>query len=227
MSGGDDGAMRLVSWLGSLLLMFLAVSAAAQVTSAIPGAGGPSIVFDAVHRRAYIADDSDGIVSVLEGRDRIATVRVGSRPKWLAVNPATNRIYVSNAGDATLSVIDGATLAVSATLAIGGAGPVAADVATNVIAVLRLGTPSEVTLIDGSSNTWLTVGNGGTLPALMALNPATHKLYVTNSGSHDVRVVDLSNPSAAAAAIPIPGRIGPLAVDTRRNRIYVTSDGTD
>ena len=37
-------------------------------------------------------------------------------------------------------------------------------------------------------------------------------------------VVDVSNPGAPAMSIPIPGRIGPLAVDTRRNRIYVASD---
>jgi len=225
MSGGDDLAMRLVVWLAPLLLAFFAAEALAQAAVAIPGGGGPSIVFDPVHRRAYVADDSDGIISVVEGRDRITTVRVGRGPKWVAVNPATNRIYASNSGDGTLSVIDGATLAVTS-LAIGGAGPLAVNVATNTVAVLRLGTPSEVTLVSGETNQWLTVNTGGTQPALMALNPATGKLYVTNGGTHDVRVVDLSNPWAPAASIPIPGRIGPLAVDSRRNRVYVASDGT-
>ena len=216
--------MRLAVCVLSLLLAVFASAAPAQIASAIPGGGGPSVVFDAVHRRAYVADAGDNIVSILQGRDRIATVSVGRAPKWIAVNPSTNRIYASNSGDGTVSVIDGASMAVTATLAIGGAGPVIADLSANVIMVLRLGTPSEVTLIDGSSNTWITAGTGGTLPQSMAYNAVTRKLYVTNSGSHDVRVVDATNPAATAASIPIPGSIGPLAVNSRTNRVYVTSD---
>ena len=38
-----------------------------------------------------------------------ANIRVGDRPVDIAVNPATNLIYVANSGSNTTSVIDGST----------------------------------------------------------------------------------------------------------------------
>ena len=46
----------------------------------------------------------------------IATIAVGHRPTYLAADPKTNRIYVSNQSDNTVSVIDGATNQVLATV---------------------------------------------------------------------------------------------------------------
>jgi len=216
------GCMRLAFRLALPLLIFLSADAAAQVVTAIASSSGPSVAFDPVRHRAYSAG-SNG-VSIVEGTRLVATVPAGREPRWIAVNPSTNRVYASNA-DGTLSVIDGATLAVTS-LAIGGAGPVAVNSATNTIAVLRLGTPSEVTLVDGATNGWLTVATGSQGPELMALNPATNKLYVTSETSGDVRVVDLAAPSNPAARIAIGPNIGPLAINTRTNRIYVTTGTT-
>jgi YVTN family beta-propeller protein len=49
----------------------------------------------------------------------VATVGVGRSPFALGVNPSTNRIYVANENESTVSVIDGSTNAVVAT---GGRG---------------------------------------------------------------------------------------------------------
>jgi YVTN family beta-propeller protein len=46
----------------------------------------------------------------------LGTLGVGARPLGVAVNPETNRIYVANSGDDTVSVIDGATDTVIATV---------------------------------------------------------------------------------------------------------------
>ena len=50
-------------------------------------------------------------VAVVDGTgDRAAgSVTVGSSPSGIAINTRTNRVYVANGGDATISVIDGAT----------------------------------------------------------------------------------------------------------------------
>ena len=47
-------------------------------------------------------------VSVIDGASNtvVATVAVGSNPYGVAVNPNTNRIYVANYGDDTVSVIE-------------------------------------------------------------------------------------------------------------------------
>jgi YVTN family beta-propeller protein len=52
-----------------------------------------------------------------------ATIPVGSNPNGVGVNPLTNRIYVANNGNNTVSVIDGLANAVIATVPV-GSGPV-------------------------------------------------------------------------------------------------------
>jgi DNA-binding beta-propeller fold protein YncE len=214
--------MRIAGLLAPLFFALIAPGAGAQVATLVAGAGGASVALDPVRHRAYAASPNG--VFVVEGTQRLATVTAGRNPKWIAVNPSTNRVYASNS-DGTLSVIDGATLAVTS-LAIGGAGPVVVNSATDTVAVLRLGTPSEVTLVNGATNTWFTVATGSTGPQRMALNDATNKLYVTSSGSGDLSVVDLSAPSNPATRIVIGPSIGPLAINARTNRIYVTSGTT-
>ena len=49
----------------------------------------------------------------------IRTIRVGSFPFGVAVDPAARTVYVTNWGDGTVSVIDGATSTVTATLPVG------------------------------------------------------------------------------------------------------------
>jgi YVTN family beta-propeller protein len=49
----------------------------------------------------------------------IATVRVGSAPNWVGVNPATNRVYVTNPKSSTVSVIDVTNKTVVATVPVG------------------------------------------------------------------------------------------------------------
>ena len=49
----------------------------------------------------------------------LATIPVGAKPWALAVNPATNRIYVANEFEATVSEIDGVTNTVVDTITVG------------------------------------------------------------------------------------------------------------
>ncbi len=48
-----------------------------------------------------------------------STVTVGASPFALAVDPVTSRIYVANTASNTVSVIDGATDTVTATVSVG------------------------------------------------------------------------------------------------------------
>ena len=60
-------------------------------------------------------------MSVLDGNAKtvLATVPVGNRPQRVAVNPTTNRVYVANHSDNTVSVLDGGANTVLATVAVG------------------------------------------------------------------------------------------------------------
>ena len=71
-----------------------------------------------------------------------------------------------------------------------GSTPVAVVVnpATNKIYVVN-GNSSNVTVIDGATNSTATV-SVGSVPGAAAVNPVTNKMYVVNFGSNNVTVID-------------------------------------
>src|SRR5579862_5906253 len=113
-----------------------------------------------------------------------ATISVGSSPNGVAVNPATNRIYVANRADNTVSVIDGRTYAVVATVPVGpGPAGVAVNPATNRVYVANSTNAIDVgsvTVIDGSTNAVIATIPVDLVPNFIAVNPVTNRVYVTN-----------------------------------------------
>ena len=116
----------------------------------------------------YVVNAKDNTVSVVNGATCNATnssgcgqtpalVNVGSFPFALAIDELTNTIYVVNAGDNTVSVIDGATCDGSNTSGCGQTPPTVA------------------------------VGNG---PDGVAVNPLTNTIYVANGVDNTVSVID-------------------------------------
>jgi DNA-binding beta-propeller fold protein YncE len=130
-------------------------------------------------------------------------VDVGSIPLGLAVDEATDTIYVSNAGDSTVSVINGATCNATntsgcshqpATVHAGAfADAVAVDPVTNTVFVTNQdASPGTVSVINGNScngrhpggcanQPFATVRVGGG-PSGIDVNPATKTIYVANTG---------------------------------------------
>jgi YVTN family beta-propeller protein len=114
------------------------------------------------------------------------TVTAGSNPYAVAVNPVTNRIYVTNSNSSNVTVIDGATNATTTVPA--GSQPLAVAVnpVTNKIYVANQG--GSVTVIDGATNATTTVAVG-VGPTAVAVNPVTNKTYVANNSSNNVTVI--------------------------------------
>jgi YVTN family beta-propeller protein len=78
------------------------------------------LAVNAIDNRVYITDaeGTNNKVRVLDGRTKkiIATVRVGNRPQGIAVDPSTSQIYIANDMDNTISILDGTTDVISATV---------------------------------------------------------------------------------------------------------------
>ena len=102
-------------------------------------------------------------VSPLHAQYVTTTIPAGTSPSAVALNPATNKIYVANYGSASVTVIDGATN--STTPVIVGTDPtaVAVNPVTNKIYVANYGS-ANVTVIDGATNSTTTVP-AGTYPS--------------------------------------------------------------
>jgi YVTN family beta-propeller protein len=176
-----------------------------------------SVAVNTVTNKIYVANEGDypapnhGNVTVIDGTTNSVTTLTDSNalaPVGVAVNQTANKIYVADANDSALTgnggvtVIDGATNSLSFV----SAGPnshilhaVALDSVTNTIYVTSEGcfqddpcrNPGSITVINGATNAVTTVINPSAHnPEGVAVNEVNNKIYVANTGSNNVTVID-------------------------------------
>jgi YVTN family beta-propeller protein len=195
------------------------------------------------------ASTSDGTVTVIDGATNNTTrLTVGLKPDGIALDPVTNKIYVTNnCGNGptcvatslgSVTVIDGATSTTPATVepaAItveGSPGKIAVDPATDTIYVINVcGTDStctsagSVSVINGATDAVVATVPVGTDPDVVAVNAATNKIYVTNEDSNNVTIIDgISNSSSTLAVETDPVN---AVVNPATNQIYVSNLGSN
>jgi YVTN family beta-propeller protein len=129
---------HLVLIMLTCALALLALPAVAQ--SDAPGSSlinPQAIVFNPATEKVYAVDTSHGVVEVYHrASSRAHRVSVGKGPVSIAVNTTTGRAYVANVTDGTVSVLDGATDAVLATVPVGDLPySIAANSVTNKVYV--------------------------------------------------------------------------------------------
>jgi YVTN family beta-propeller protein len=157
-------------------------------------------------------------------------VGTGSQPFAVAVNPATNKIYVVNNGPNTVTVIDGATNA-TRTVQVGTAPvAIAVNTVTNEVYVANSG--GSVTIINEATGSTKTI-KVDLNPQAIIVNPVTNKIYVAATNG---KVFSTFNPNGNVVVIDgrtdtvtttIPGGKNPFAIALNpvTNRIYVANDG--
>lgn len=86
------------------------------------GEAPDGVVFNPAGTRAYVANQLDNTVSVINTATNtvIDTINVGNMPRGVAVHPFSNRLYVTNLLDDSVTVINTSTNAVITTVAIDG-----------------------------------------------------------------------------------------------------------
>jgi RHS repeat-associated protein len=150
------------------------------------------------------------------------TVSVGFAPTGVAVNSATNRVYVANSGSSSTSVIDGTTNSVIANVRV-GSGPtgLAVNPVTNrvYIANTRSGTLS---VLNGSSNTVASTIRVGRTPLGVATNSVTNRVYVANGESGTVSVIDGTS-NSVLKTVSVGRAPLAVAVNQHSNRVYVVN----
>ena len=183
-----------------------------------------------------------GASPVVHGQTEVATIPVGIFPTQSAVNPMTNRVYVTNYGQAftgiggnSISVIDGSTDAVVATVP-AGSGPqgVAVNPVTNLVYVADSGfsaccIANTVTVINGITNTDVTTITVGWFPDYVAVNTVTNRVYVEGRSCYScssdiVSVIDGSTNTVIGTINTGPSTAG-IAIDLATNRAYVAIEG--
>ena len=140
---------------------------------------------------------------------RIARFLLGLLILWfhagavLAAGPAKNVIATVNAGS------DPSAIAVNAT--------------TNRVYVANESS-NDVTVIDGVSNTVVATVKVGLRPQYIAVSAATNRVFVSNGGDATLSVID--GATLAVKTLDIGGT-GPIAINERRNQVYVVRLGNN
>lgn len=149
-------------------------------------------------------------------------IAVDVYPVGVAVDPPANRIYVPNTGDDTLSVIDGATNSVVATIPVGKSPcAVGTDSLSKLTYVANVNS-NDVTVIDTVTNSKIATVPVGRFPCAVGVIGWSSRIYVGNYGSNSVSVVDGST-NTVIATIPLEGPPFGIGVNPKTNRIYIAT----
>jgi YVTN family beta-propeller protein len=175
-----------------------------------------------------------GAVDVLATGNVITdTICVGNNPVALTQLPNGGKIYVMNQGDNTVSVIDPASKLVITTLT-GFSSPVCAtsNIDGSYLFVVNKGN-GTLTAIHTIDNTTTSMAVGSQ-PNFSIFDSRRNRLYVTNSGSNDVSVLDLSQPTPATMMLKQSVALGAGALNPTSivpladgSRYYVANTGSN
>ncbi len=158
----------------------------------------------------------------------VATIPVGSAPVGVAVNATSSKIYVANSGSNNISVIDGTSNSVVATITDPNAvSPVAVAVnpTTNTIYVAN-SQSNNLSVIDGATNTVTATVPVGTSPSGVAVESQTNFIYVASSNPGNITVIN--GTTNATTTLSDPNAKNPVAVaaNSVTNTIYVANSGS-
>lgn len=194
----------------------------------IPGPAAPGVqdapevaVYDArsgnVYLRGYLGND----LSVLHARGHqvIADVAAPYAQQTyvpvpsMANDSANGEVYVANANEQNVSIVDGGTNRITGSIFTGGSPyGIVYDPANERLYVSNYGA-NNVTIINATTNR--TVGSVpvGTNPAALLLDPALQRLFVANYRSANVSVINTST-DHLLGTVPVGTQPGFLTLDT-------------
>jgi len=173
------------------------------------------IAVNPINNKVYVTNIGSDSISVIDAlKNKVtANITVGKRPAGIAVNPTTNTIYVTNHASNTVSVINGITNKVTANIAV-GKRPVgiAINPITSKVYVTNIKS-STVSVINGkthkiASTIAVNPSLAGSyrirdpvlsmpittkfplIASLVGVDDITNMVYVTNTGSDTVSIID-------------------------------------
>lgn len=186
--------------------------------------------------RLYVARSANGNVGVHDTTtapySQVAVISVGSVPRGVAVTPDGSRLIVATRfGTWYASVVDLVPTSptfhqVIGTLP-GGNGGHGVAVSPDGSKAYVSRDSGIVSIIDLTNNTEAGTVFVGTLPVGLAVNAAGSRLYVANSGSDNVSVIDTSIASPAEIAqIVVGDNPQGVSLNAAGDRLYVVNRGT-
>ncbi|MFB0536657.1 MAG: SMP-30/gluconolactonase/LRE family protein [Anaerolineae bacterium] len=177
----------------------------------------------------------EGSLSVVDGLEgQVVAVVIGlKRPRGVAVNPRTNRVYVTDTGADRLIVVDGTSNEMLVSLPVGSyPDAIAVDPQANRIYVANAGEGS-LWILDGTNHELIGSVKVAEGPLLgMAVNQETGYVYIVHvlvPGRHGLTVIDSQRGEVVATlagdySYPL-GAAYAVAADENTNRLYLAAEG--
>ncbi len=171
----------------------------------------------------YITNRDSNTLSVIDTIKDIvtATVKVGSTPWGVAVNPEGTLVYVANRGNKSVSVIDTIKNTVTTSVPVENE-PIG-------VAVTPDGTKVYVTSIEGNVSVIDTAKNNVTnsiflgRPIGVAVSPDGKKVYVVEEIGSRLYIID-TDTNNILAKVDVDNTPSGVAVDPTGTRVYVTNE---
>ncbi|HEX4743659.1 MAG TPA: CARDB domain-containing protein, partial [Candidatus Limnocylindria bacterium] len=210
------------------------------VTATIPATSSGAFdgALDAGRARLYLTHNNNLTVFSTDTNTQVGQVDflaqgLTGAAFGVAVNRATNTIYVirartNAAGQGFVSVIDGATLAVTANIDV-GLWPELLDVNESTGRVYVASETGPVKVIDGSTNAVIATIALADGAAGLSVDPGRDRLYVAIEGGNRLAVIDTAaDANTVLVQVPTGGQFPQdAAVNTASDRVYLPNFGTD
>ena len=201
------------------------------------------LAFDGSNGYLYVANSGSDNVTVIDGATNkvVAWIPVGSHPggsypAGIAFDNFNGYLYVTDFSSYRVTVIDGATNKVVASIPVGSYPQgVAFDGANKHVYVTNGGVAEttylpSVAVIDAATNAvvaWIPVGSSmGSFPAGITFDSTNGYLYVANSGSDNVTVIDGAT-NKVIGGIGVRASPHGIAFDSTNGNVYVTNTGSN
>ena len=205
----------------------------------LPGSTQPAsqnvpefVVYDPVNGDLYVRGGETGdSLTVLNGStDRaVAEVAVPDAQNTylltptMAVDTATGAVYVTNAQESSVSVVNGTTNLVTASITVGGSpNGIVFDPSNGDFYIANYGGDS-VNIVNAATNTVGTPIPVGTHPSAILFDSSSDQLFVANWGSGNVSVIDAAT-NTLVTNIKTGNYPVALALDTDDDRVDVAND---
>jgi len=203
----DSNHLYITNFVGnSVSLIDTQTNSVTQTIDGIPTPWGIAVSPDG--SQIAVTDYVDGYLYIISASsyEIITTVQVGSYPEGVIYSPDGTRIYVANLSSSTISVIDANTDLLLQTIQVGsqpGNNPVQlafdSDATHLYVANDVSGTVDEINTTTESVDRNFQVGDGPRDVEVIG-----HTLYVTNSGSNSISIVDLTSGTVSGVISGIP-----------------------
>jgi YVTN family beta-propeller protein len=174
-----------------------------------------------VTNKIFVSNTFSNAITLIDGAtNATSTIKAGSADS-IVIDTKRDRTYLIGWEGTSLTVLDSKP-------AIVGKVPMgsmhlwgmAVDEAAGKLYVTRAGN-AELAIVDESSGNVTNIATGAT-PCAVALNPATHLIYVANHEDDAVTVIDATQ-RKVLARVKVGEKPQGIAIDAKSNRIYIAN----